>query len=441
MSVITVGGERFAVGLEWSSALLSGNAAGTAAANSGLSWVVDVEGQTGLAEDVDNPEGVRPLAGALRGLAGSGGGNQSWVAFVEEDEGSGQGMRVAMVRCVQGLLLPDGDRLFASSREALEGLESLRAENVTMVVTPGLSMAIPEATVVEGADIAGGGEGVAGLAAAPRPGVSRKTVVQGGMLAVAGGLAAAGFVFSGDVLDQVWDLFFAEEVVQVVKDDEPPPTVETVVSTMFLEECRREFERRQVRMAGFERVKVGCHARFIPGEDWMPIELADRGVFEVRWELRKPLRAEVYRPLAQDLLSLWYRAGVDDAGQAVAVSPLPARVIEKAEPGAGVPPPVFRSRLDRAFSLRGVEVEFAGWGANIEVALKTGRPLRDAVALMRSVDGLEVLSAEWTPENGWVFRGRRTKTAVLLESRFIELAERLPEKGREDEAQAMEVRG
>jgi len=440
VSVITVGGERFAVGVEWAGEVLSGRAAGNEGAKRGTPWMVHVDGQTGFVDAADNPEGAKPLAGALRALLKGGSGDESWAAFVEEDEGPDRSVRVAAVRCVQGALLPDGDVLLVSRDEALAGIANLRSENVPIAVTPGLAGAVEGAAVIDGKAIVGAAEAVAVLVAIPKAGMSREARNRVLLMAATGGLAAAGFMWSWDLVVSIWDDWFGAKKVVVV-EDRGPTTVMTVVSPAFLDDCVREFERRQVRLAAFQRVRVACHARFVPGEDWIPEELADRGVLEVHWQLRKPLRAAVYRPLAQDVLALWYRAGVDDVGNASAVSPLPSRVIEKASDAPGVPPAEFRSRLDRAFSMRGVHVEFAGWNSNIEVALRTERPLGDAVALMHSVEGLEVVAAEWTPGKGWEFRARRTRPAVLLEARFMQLAEPLAEKIREGLGQPMEVRG
>ena len=440
MSVILVGGERFAVGVEWAGKVLSGSAAGNEGAKRGTPWMVHVEDQTGFVEGADEPEGTKPLAGVLRALLKGGSENESWAAFVEEDEGAGQSFRVAAVRCVEGRLLPDGDLLLVSRDEVLAGIANLQSENIPIAVTPGLGEAVEGATVIHGEGIVAAAESVSVFAPIPKGGMSRQAMRRMVVLAVTGGIAAAGFMSSWDLVVSIWDDWFGEAKEEVA-DGEPPPTVLTVVSTTFLDECLREFERRQVRLAAFQRVRVSCHARFVPGENWIPAELADRGVLEVRWQLRKPLRPAVYRPLAQDVLALWYRAGVDDAGNASAVSPLPSRVVEVLGDVQGVEPAEFRSRLDRVFSLRGVHVEFAGWNSNVEVALTTERPLVDAVALMHSVEGLEVVSAEWTPEKGWEFRARRTRPAVLLESRFVELVERLPEKVREGIGQSMEVRG
>ena len=440
MSVIVVGGERFAVGVEWAGEVLSGSAAGNEGVKRGTPWMVHIDGQTGFVEGADAPEGTKPLAGALRALLKGGAENESWAAFVEEDGQQGQSSRVAVVRCAEGTVLPDGDVLLVGRDEVLAGIANLRSENIPIAVTPGLAEAAEGAAVIHGEGIVAAAELVSVFGPIPKGGMSRDRMKRLAMLATAGGLATVGFMSSWDLVVSIWDDWFGEAKEEVA-DNEPPPTVPTVISTTFLDECLREFERRQVRLAGFQRVRVGCHARFVPGEDWIPAELADRGVFEVQWKLRKPLRPAVYRPLAQDVMTLWYRAGVDDEGNASAVSPLPSRVVEVPGEMQTVQPAEFRSRLDRAFSLRGVHVEFAGWNSNIEVALTTERPLADAVALMHSVEGLEVVSAEWTPEKGWEFRARRTRPAVLLESRFIELAERLPEKVRRRNGQPMEVRG
>ncbi len=65
MSVLVVGGHRFAAGLDWEREVLRGGKAAKAARDRGHRWTVELGGQTGFLGDIENPGGLAPLAGAL----------------------------------------------------------------------------------------------------------------------------------------------------------------------------------------------------------------------------------------------------------------------------------------------------------------------------------------------------------------------------------------
>ena len=159
MSVVTVGGQRFAAGLEWSRTLVKGRVARRVSRQNRRPWTVDVVGQTGFLGDAGGPGGVKPLAGALMALMSSRSGRaENWVAFVEEDSGDGTGRRVATVRCYGGLLLPDGDRVFASAEDAVGALGGAGGDNVLVFATAGVADALGELGGIEVSGVVGGEE-------------------------------------------------------------------------------------------------------------------------------------------------------------------------------------------------------------------------------------------------------------------------------------------
>ena len=422
MSVVLVGGQRFAAGLEWSRTLVKGRVAQRVSRQNRRPWTVNVVGQTGFLDDAGEPGGAKPLAGALMALMSSRtGGADNWMVFVEEDGGGGTGRRVATVRCYGGLLLPDGDRVFASAEDAVEALGGARGDNVLVFATEGLADALREpggievSAVIEGEAIARAGDGVSPLVAVPSSRMSRRRVRQLAALGVVAAAGAGGWVNR----DLVAGLFAEEEKVEERRK------VRVAVETgRFLGFCRDELERRGIWLAGFEGLSVHCHSSFQAGEALRaaPGQLRKRAVLEVRWQLRNPLPPRVYGRLGEQLLGRWYWSVVNDEGQAVAVSPLP-QVLAEAGTGKRLPAPVFRARLDGMFALRGFGIEYA-WKKPAEVVLTTARPLAVAAAMLGEIEGLEVLSASWR-EGAWRFEGRRTKPRSMFEDEFERVAKPL----------------
>lgn len=409
MSVLTIGGQRFAAGLDWQRELVKGRAAGRIAKERYRPWTVDVGEQTGFVNGVDNPEGSRPLAAVL--IAGLGSA-ESWAAFVEED-GKGQGpRRVAVLRGAAGLILPGGDSVFASGEEAFAALGNLQGDRMHLVVTPGLVEFAPDAEVLGADAIAEGAANAPEMERAPPAGMSAGSfvLVLVLMLGTAGGLL---WWLAGD------DLLRMAGLGQ--KKTREEPLVEAVVRTGdFLRRCQAAMDERRVSMSGFDRLAVACHPRFAQGVSKMaPAGLAGRPVLEVSWGLREGLDPRVYVPLAQDMLKGWPNAVIDDKGTAAAFKALPL-VVERyrAEDATWAEPAEFRRRLDMALALRGFELEYRDWGAEVEVELQTGRPLREAVAMLTAIEGLEVASVTWSPARDWVFAVRRTQAFHIRQSEF-----------------------
>ncbi len=410
MSVLVVGGQRLAAGLDWQRELVRGRAAGRLARQGLRPWMVEVGQQTAFVSAADNPEGSKPLAAALLTIMAE---SAPWAVFVEEDGGDGEKPgRVAVVRGAGGKIQPGGDTVYPSGEQAFRALRTLQSGTVAVVVTPGLVPFAPDAGVLTSERIAEGAKQAAELVLAPKGGMSVLSVV----LIVLLVLAAGGGV-------SWW--FFGDALLRMVgtgeKKVEEEPRVEAVVRTAeFLRHCQAAWDGHRVRMAGFDRLGVACHPMIVQGVSGMaPGVLAGRAVLEVHWSLREGLDPRVYVPLAQDMLTDWPKAVVDDKGTSAAFSPLPP-VIELYDPETApwTEPVAFRGRLDGALALRGFDIEYKQWGAEVEVELRTGRPLREAVAMLTAIAGLEVVSVTWSKESGWKFDVRRTRSFQLRESEF-----------------------
>ena len=415
MSVIAVGGERFAVGIEWEGELLKGRDASQLGWDNGRPWTVDVGDQTGFVDGEGSPGGARPLAGALRRLwTGEAGREESWIAAIEEDrEEGGPEPAVAVVRCNRGVLLADGEAVFDTAEEALEELAQARSENVPLLVTAGLAERAPEAQVIAAGALVEAAAGVAAVVELRAPGRRGQVAKLAAILAATVGIGGPAAVYGPGLVALAWEEWFAEKQLTV------PilPRVDVAVSTpALLKGCIEGFAGSGVRMAGFDRVSVHCRSAFAAGRAGAPFELEGRPVLEVRWKLRKPLQTRVYSPLAERAVRRWNWGGVKNDGSAVGVNLLP-RVLVPVREMEEEPAVAFRERLDRTLAVQGFGIEYRDWGSPVEVLLTTGRPLREAAVLVVGVPGLEVVQAVWA-EGLWRFEGRRTKPRNMLKSAF-----------------------
>ena len=418
MSVLVVGGYRFAAGLDWEREVLRGGKAAKAARDRGHRWTVEFSGQTGFLGDIENPGGLPPLAGALVEFTRKRPeGKSPWTAFIEED-GEGEGPhRVGVVRSSGGAVLPGGDGVFASVAEAQRALGTGATQGVRILATPGLAALFEEAATVEPESIAAAAKDVPVLAEVPKGSLSRAGAWAAVLLLVAGGAAYSGWQYYDDIL--VWAKLRKAE-------PEEPPTVEAVVVTpAFLRSCQAGWDGLRVRMAGFDRRAVVCHPRFAGSETGISYGgLMGRPVLEVRWELREGLDPRVYGPMAKDMLAGWPVADIDDKGASIALSPLPSVIVlHDPEAGHWLEPTQFRDLLDRTLALRGFDIEYTEFGADVEAVLGTGRPLREAVAMLAAMEGVEVASVSWSEEGGWRFGVRRTRPFTMLESEFDALTQ------------------
>ena len=405
MSVLWIGEQRFAAGLLWQRGEVSGRAARQAARES--SWTIDVSGQTGFVDDAESPGGTKPLAGVLMALLRA---EETWIAFVEED---GEG-RVGVVRCSAGVLLADGDEVFASAEEALEAVDPAGLEGAVVVVTPGLGAQFPHAVQIDTSALLKAASEV-GVLVAIR-GSSRKGVVWIVGFALIGVVSILGWVNREAIGIRLgW--------IEVKKEEERPRVVVAVESNRFLAHCRDEIRRRELGLAGFDRIGVFCHAQYrSDGNIGAPWSLVGRPVLEVRWQLRDALEPRVYVGLAEArLLKPWFWSGVNDGGQAVAFMPLP-KVLALSQGIDAQSHPVFRARIDALLALRGFRIDYGQPG----VVLETERPLSEAVALVSAIEGLDVVSVAF--EDGrWRFEGKRRATQIMFQDEFEALLAPPPE--------------
>ncbi len=411
MSVLWIGEQRFAAGFLWQRGLVDGRAARRAARETRSSWTVNVADQTGFVDGAEAPAGTVPLAGALMALLrGRSRGEETWIAFVEEDGGDGAEKRVAVVRCSAGVLLADGDQVFASRQEALETVDPAGAEGALVVVTPGLRDAFPKAVQVKVERLRQAAAEVDMLSPVDAGGLSRKRAAWLVVFAVVGTTVVWGL--ENQVTIKTW--------LGMVKEEKERPRVTVGLDTRrFLAHCRDEIARRELGLAGFDRIGVFCHAQYeMDGNVGAPWSLRGRPVLEVRWQLRKPLPPRVYVGLAEARLEPWFWSGVNDEGQAVGFAPLP-QVLMESEAVAEQSHPQFRAEIDRLLALRGFRIEY-GREAGPEVVLETERPLAEAVALVSAIGGLEVVSVAF--EDGrWRFEGRQRSTQGMFQDEFAAL--------------------
>jgi len=344
------------------------------------------------------PHGAGQVRGAVEGVV------------VEEDGDDAAERRVAVIVCSEGVLLADGDVVHASVQDAVEAVGAHGAEGALVVVTSGLRDAFPHAVAVDGSGLREAAAEVDMVAAVRRGGVSGKQVAWMAActaVGVVGILAWANWTAIG--IRFGW----------VEEKKERPRVVVSVESGRFLALCRDEIGRRELGLAGFDRIAVVCHAQYAPEEAvGAPWSLSGRPVLEVRWRLRKPLSPRVYVGLAEAGLDSWFWAGVHDNGDAVGVVPLP-QVLTELGGVAGQSHPAFRARIDALLALRGFRIEYPR-ETGMEVVLETERPLSEAVALVSELEGLEVVSVAF--ENGrWRFEGRRRSTKIMFEDEFVKL--------------------
>ena len=408
MSVLWIGEQRFAAGFRWQNGHVEGRAAGRAAREVGASWMAHVAGQTGFLDDAEGPGGTRPLAGVLSVLLrGRSDGTETWVAFVEEDGNEGAERRVAVVRRGDGLLLADGDAVFASAQEAAEAVGQAALEHALVAVTPGLAEMFPGAMRIEVEAIRDASREVDLLAAVRSGRVSRKQVAWiGAFVAV----TAAG----------LWGWNEREAIAirfGLAEEEKERPRVDVeIASNRFLAHCRDEIERRELGLVGFDRIAVLCHAQYKSEKKiGAPKRLNGRPVLEVKWQLRKPLPPRVYVGLAETRLERWFWAGVHDDGNAVGIMPLP-QVLVLSEGAKRPRHPVFRQRIDQLLALRGFRIEYTAQ-KKVEVVLETERPLEEAVALVSAIEGIEVVSVAFEAGR-WRFEARRRRAQSMFEDKF-----------------------
>ena len=429
MSVLTVGGRRFAAGLYW----LEREGAGSVARNARAfkrPWHVHWGEQTGYAADEESPKGCPSLAASLQARIAV----LTWMTLVEADDG-----RLALVKARDGAFLADGDEVFADRESALAAFERARGESNS---SPGpgesseaVSSTVPESSSVGWAlhatpglvkgDVPGGSpvseidpaslvdDPAMRLAAAPLSMLGLPKV--GRFLALAVMVAGGAFVWTQR--GTIWDLIAGpEEAAEAEQAAVVPPVTAILDAGALLAGCRQALMEYPPYLPAWRTEHISCEGRFADiALIGVRPELEDRAVLTVRWRLGSGRAEPLHRRIAETHLSDWYAASVN-ADRAWAVMPL--------EPvlrlGEDIPPSLldFREAVDRHFGARGTRIEYPMQGDGIELRVTTGRvPFRlaDAVA---AVPGLELVRLVQDGAGEWRLEGRRVSPVSMPRERF-----------------------
>ena len=413
MSVLCIGGRRFAAGLYW---LERGGAASVArnARAFGRPWHVHRGGQTGYAADEEDPSGCPGLAAALHAHIGS----PSWMALVEADDG-----RLALVKARDGAILADGDEVFADRAAALEAFERSRDVGWELHATPGL---VPDG-VAEIDPAALGDDPAMRLVAAPLAGLRLPQV--GRFLALAAAVAAVAVLWTQR--EALWRLLTGpESVAEAEQVPAEPPVTAALDAGALMAGCRRALMDHPPYLPAWRTERISCEGRFADrGTPWYSAltaarpELEGRAVLAVRWRL-EPGRAEpLHRRIAEARLSEWYAAQVGGS-RAWAVMPLePVLRLSEAAPSSFLE---FRAAVDRSFGARGTRIEYAQGAADgIEVRIAARRPPARLADAVEGVPGLELVRLELGADGGWTLEGRRVAPVAMPRARFDQVARSL----------------
>ena len=428
MSVLTVGGRRFAAGLYW---LERGGAASVARNARAFKrpWHVHWNGQTGYAADEESPQACPSLAASLQAHIAA----PTWMALVEADGG-----RLALVKARDGAFLADGDEVFSERSSALQAFERSRG-------APGSSPG-PGRSPVPGSS-PGPGSSPVGWALHATPGLVEGEVAEidpasltddpamrlaaaplsmlglpkvGRFLALAVILAGAAFVWTQR--ETLWTLIAgSERVAEAEQEPVEPPVTAALDAGALLAGCRQALLAHPPYMPAWRTERISCEGRFADlGLVGVRPELEDRAVLTVRWRLGSGRPEPLHRRIAEAHLSLWYAASVT-GDRAWAAMPLtPVLRLSDASPPSLLD---FREAVDRQFGARAARIEYPAQGDGIEVRIATGRvPFRlaDAVA---AVPGLELVRLTRDGAGEWLLEGRRAAPVSMPRERFLQVAQ------------------
>ena len=435
MSVLTVGGRRFAAGLYW----LEREGAASVARNARAfkrPWHVHWGGQTGYAADKESPKGCPSLAASLQARIAA----TTWMALVEADDG-----RLALVKARDGAFLADGDEVFADRESALAAFERACGESNSSPGPGGSSEAV-SSTVPESSSVGWALHATPGLVkdagagSSPVPGRSPVSEIDpaslvddpamrlaaeplsmlglpkvGRFLALAVIVAGGAFVWTQR--GTLWDLIAgSEEAAEAEQEPVVPPVTAILDAGALLAGCRQALMAYPPYLTAWRTERISCEGRFADiALIGVRPELEDRAVLTVRWRLGSGRSEPLHRRIAETHLSDWYAASVN-ADRAWAVTPL--------EPvlrlGEAAPPSLldFRKAVDRHFGARGTRIEYPMQGDGIELRVTTGRvPFRLADAVS-AVPGLELVRLVRDGAGEWRLEGRRVSPVSMPRERF-----------------------
>ena len=405
MSVLSVGGRRFASGLFW---LERGGAAAVArnARAFGRPWYLHRGEQTGYAADDESPQGCPSLAASLQAHIEA----PFWMALVEAEDG-----RLALVKARDGAILADGDEVFPDRASGLEAFERVRDVGWALHATAGLL----EGEVGEIDPQALPADADLQLKAAPLARLSPRRVA--GVLALAGVVAAAALAWSER--ERLWRLVAGPEPVPETELEPVEPPVAVALDTgALIEGCGRALMDRPPAMQGWRTERIACEGRFADlGLTAARPELEGRAVLLVRWRLENGRSEPLHRRIAEAHLSGWYAASVTGE-RAWAAMPLdPVLVLSEA-----VPPSLleFRDAVDRNLGVRGTRIEYPAQDADgVELRVVTRRPPARLAEAIAGVPGLELVRLVRDAAGEWRLEGRRVSPVSMQRTRFEELAQ------------------
>ena len=404
MSVLTVGGRRFAAGLYW---LERGGAASVARNARAFKrpWHVHWGGQTGYAADEENPKDCPSLAASLQAHIAL----PSWMALVEAEDG-----RLALVKARDGAFLADGDEVFSERGSALDAFERIRDAGWALHATPGLVDG--DVTEIDPASLLD--EPAMRLVSAPLSMLRLPRV--GHFLALAVMVAGAGFVWTER--ETLWRLVSGPEaVVEAEQAPVDPPVTAALDAVALIAGCRRALMAYPPYMPAWRTERVSCEGRFgdlaLIG---MRPELEDRAVLTVRWRLGSGRPEPLHRRIAETHLSEWYAASVG-GDRAWAAMPLPP-VLRLSD---DIPPSLleFREAVDRQFGARAVRIRHDAQGDGIEVRIATGLVPFGLADAVEAVSGLELVRLVRDNSGEWLLEGRRVSPVSMPRERFEQLAQ------------------
>ena len=429
MSVLTVGGHRFAAGLYW---LERGGTASVArnARSFKRPWHVHWGGQTGYAADEESPQACPSLAASLQAHIDT----PTWMALVEADDG-----RLALIKARDGAFLADGDEVFSERASALEAFERSRGVpgrspvpgsspvGWALHATPGLVEG--EVTEIDPAPLTD--DPAMRLVAAPFSMSSLPKV--GRFLALAVMVAGAAFVWTQR--ETLWRLIAGpERVAEAEQEPVEPPVTAALDAGALIAGCGQALLAHPPYMPAWRTERISCEGRF---GDFSLIgvrpELEDRAVLTVRWRLVSGRPEPIHRRIAEAHLSEWYAASVT-GDRAWAAMPLaPVLRLSDASPPSLLD---FREAVDRQFGARGTRIEYPMQGDGIELRIATGRvPFRlaDAVA---AVPGLELVRLIQDSAGEWRLEGRRISPLSMSRERFEQVTQPVAQPPAEQEGEA-----
>ncbi len=461
MSVISVGGRRYAAGLYW---LERGGPRATArtARRLGRPWCVHRGERTGFAADdpaetgvpetlgPESPEGAAPAGqGAVdSGPSGSGpeglhpaGSDPSglpalalaleahiegtfWMALVEGDrsgDGGGPGEsadRYALVKARGGTVLADGDEVFEDREAALAAFERARGLGWALFATPGLVAELggKEVAVVEPAAL-GEAAAAAGAAIVLGPAVPARAGRR--VLAVVLGVAVVAAGAAWFWREALIDWLAAPQPTPMAARPEPTAAV-AVDGAALIAACRGALIENPPFLPAWGVERIECAARLKDPElTGLVPELAERPVLLVRWRLAAGHGEALQRRLTEAHLVRWHAAQVAD-GRAWAVAPL-GPVLRIASPGK----PSFlelRRAMDRAFGAGGGRIGYArNADGTWSVRIDEPGPLARLGPIAGGIDGLEITALARGEDGPWRLDGRPAAPQTVAVSKLAAL--------------------